>query len=144
MSDAEEFRKLCASCGIAITHQRQVLFTVLKSTPGHPSPEEIYLNVKEQIPSISLATVYKNIHLFLKSGIFREVSLHHGSLRVEMNRRPHHHLVCTTCKSICDIDEEELELIRKPGKLPGGFLAERFSIDILGVCADCQQKPHQS
>jgi Fe2+ or Zn2+ uptake regulation protein len=61
-----------------------------------------------------------------------------------MNRRPHHHLVCTVCKSISDIDEEELELMKRPGKLPGGFLAERFSIDILGVCADCQQNPPQS
>jgi Fur family transcriptional regulator, peroxide stress response regulator len=136
----QDFRELCASCGITMTHQRQVLFEVLKSTPGHPSPEEVYVRVKKQIPSISLATVYKNIHLFLKSGIFREVSLHHGSLRVEMNRRPHHHLVCTVCKSICDIDEEELGLFKQPGKLPGGFLAERYSIDILGICAGCQQK----
>lgn len=139
--EAKEFRELCAACGIAVTHQRQVLFEVLKSTPGHPSPEEVYSSVKKQIPSISLATVYKNIRLFLNSGIFREVSLHHGSLRVEMNRRPHHHLVCTVCKSISDIDEEELGPMRSPGKLPGGFFAERFSIDVLGRCAACQQIP---
>jgi Fur family transcriptional regulator, peroxide stress response regulator len=143
-AETQEFRELCASCGITMTHQRQVLFEVLKSTPGHPSPEEVYLTVKKQIPSISLATVYKNIHLFLKSGIFREVSLHHGSLRVEMNRRPHHHLVCTACKSISDIDEDELSLTRGPGKLPGGFLAQRFSIDVVGLCAACQSKSHRS
>jgi Fur family transcriptional regulator, peroxide stress response regulator len=139
-AETSDFRELCAACGITVTHQRQVLFEVLRNTPGHPSPEEVYLNVKKQIPSISLATVYKNIRLFLKSGIFREVSLHHGSLRVEMNRRPHHHLVCTVCKSIFDIDEQELGLLPSSRKLPGGFLAERFSIDILGRCAACQQK----
>lgn len=123
-----------------MTHQRQVLFEVLKSMPGHPSPEEVYVRVKKRIPSISLATVYKNIHLFLKSGIFREVSLHHGSLRVELNSRAHHHLVCTVCKSISDIGEDEFGLPQKPGILPGGFLAERFSIDILGRCSACQAK----
>jgi Fur family transcriptional regulator, peroxide stress response regulator len=139
-TDGGEFRELCAARGITVTHQRQVLFELLLSVPGHPSPEEVYLRVKQQIPSISLATVYKNIHLFLRSGIFREVSLHHGSLRLELNQRPHHHLVCTVCKSIRDIDEAELKLAAIPGQLPGGFLAERFSIDILGRCAACQQK----
>ena len=80
--ETQEFRDLCVTHGITVTHQRQVLFEVLKSMPGHPSPEEVYVRVKKRIPSISLATVYKNIHLFLKSGIFHEVSPPHGSLRV--------------------------------------------------------------
>ena len=45
---------------------------------GHPSPEEVYAAVRERIPAISLATVYKNIHLFVESGVLREVSMHHG------------------------------------------------------------------
>jgi Fur family transcriptional regulator, peroxide stress response regulator len=139
--EIQEFRDLCAARGITVTHQRQVLFEVLKSMPGHPSPEEVYARMKKRIPSISLATVYKNIHLFFDSGIFREVSLHHGSLRVELNSRAHHHLVCTVCKSISDIDESEIGPLQKPAVLPGGFLAERFSIDILGRCSACQAKP---
>src|SRR3984885_1705322 len=136
--ETRPFRELCADRGLTATHQRQVLYEVMKSMPGHPSPEEVYARVKKRIPSISLATVYKNIHLFFKSGIFREVSLHHGSLRVELNSRSHHHLVCTVCKSISDIDEEEFGPVQKPGMLAGGFLAERFSIDILGRCSSCQ------
>jgi Fur family peroxide stress response transcriptional regulator len=132
------FRDLCASHGITVTHQRQVLFEVMQSIPGHPSPEEVYERVQERIPSISLATVYKNIHMFIASGLFREVSLHHGSLRVEMNDRPHHHLVCTRCKAIFDLDEEQLGDLTKPHALPNGFVAERYSVDVLGRCAACQ------
>jgi Fur family transcriptional regulator, peroxide stress response regulator len=137
--ETQEFRDLCSAHGITVTYQRQILFEALKSMPGHPSPEEVYARVKKRIPSISLATVYKNIHLFFKNGIFREVSPHHGSLRVEVNSRLHHHLVCTVCKSISDIDED-FGLPQTPGMLPGGFLAERFSIDILGICSSCQTK----
>jgi Fur family peroxide stress response transcriptional regulator len=132
------FRDLCAAYGIAVTHQRQVLFEVMQSIPGHPSPEEVYARVQERIPSISLATVYKNIHLFIASGLFREVSLHHGSLRVEMNDRPHHHMVCTRCKAIFDLDEEQLGNLTQSRTLPDGFLAERYSVDVLGRCAACQ------
>ena len=136
---AKDFRALCAATGIAVTYQRQVLYEEMLGMDGHPSPEEVYAVVKKRIPSISLATVYKNLHLFIDSGIFREVSVHHGSLRVEMNGRPHHHLVCTGCRSIFDVEQEELgSLTAQPGKLPGGFLAERFSIDVIGRCVACQ------
>ena len=138
-AEIRHFRELCVAAGLAVTHQRQVVYEILRTTPGHPSPEEVYLRVKRRIPSVSLATVYKNIHAFLESGIFHEVSLHHGSLRVETNPRPHHHLVCTVCKSITDIDEAELSLRRKAARLPGGFLVERYAVDVLGRCALCQK-----
>lgn len=133
------FRAVCEEHGLAVTHQRQVLYEVMQTMYGHPSLEEVYSRVRRRIPSISLATVYKNIRLFLDSGILREVSLHHGSLRVEMNRRAHHHLVCTQCKSISDIDESQLGLLPERTKLSGGFLVERYSVDVLGICPACQQ-----
>lgn len=139
IAEVKEFRALCERAGVAVTHQRQVIYQTLHSMHGHPSPEEVYERVRMKIPSVSLATVYKNIHLFIENGAFREVSLHHGSLRVETNSRPHHHLVCTACKSITDIDAEELGFMSKAQKLRGGFLAQRYSVDVLGLCANCQK-----
>jgi Fur family transcriptional regulator, peroxide stress response regulator len=139
VSEAKSFRELCQENGIALTHQRQVLYEVMKTMHGHPSPEEIYARVKKKIPAISLATVYKNIHLFVESGVFREVSMHHGSLRVEMNDESHHHLVCSKCRRITDIGEKELGLVSKEEKLPSGFLVERYAVDVIGIYAKCQQ-----
>lgn len=139
--DAKHFRELCAQHGLAVTHQRQIIYEALQDMPGHPSPEEVYLRVRKKIPAISLATVYKNINLFLESGLFHEVSLHYGSLRVETNSHPHHHLVCTSCRSIYDIEERDLGNLEVPGKLAGGFLVTRLSIDVIGLCPACQRKP---
>jgi Fur family peroxide stress response transcriptional regulator len=139
LGDPKSFRELCAAHGLAATHQRQVLYEVMQTMPGHPSPEEVYARIKQRIPSISLATVYKNIHLFLESGVLQEVSPHHGSLRVEMNGHQHHHLVCSQCKGITDIGEEQLGLHAKPKRLPGGFQVQRFAIDVIGICAACQK-----
>ena len=133
------FRELCAAHGIAVTHQRQVLYEVMQGMEGHPSPEEVYARVKKKVPAISLATVYKNIHLFVESGVFRKMSMHHGSVRVEMNDEPHHHMVCSRCKAITDIGEQELGLMPKRHRLPGGFLVERYAVDVIGLCAKCQK-----
>lgn len=138
VDESKSFREICQENGIAVTHQRQVLYEVMKSMHGHPSPEEVYAKVRKKIPAISLATVYKNIHLFVESGVFREVSMHHGSVRVEMNGDAHHHMVCSRCKAITDIGEDELGLVAKRNKLPGGFLVERYAVDVIGVCAKCQ------
>jgi Fur family peroxide stress response transcriptional regulator len=145
---AQAFRDLCTRNGIAVTHQRQVIYEVMQSLPGHPSPEEVYVKVRELVPAISLATVYKNIHTFLAGGILREVSPHHGSLRVEMNDHPHHHLVCTQCRTIQDISESDLAAFAgsrlAPQTLPGGFLAQRLAVDVLGLCARCRQQAAQA
>jgi Fur family transcriptional regulator, peroxide stress response regulator len=139
VAETNEFRSICERAGVAVTHQRQVIYETLRSMRGHPSPEDVYARVKAKIPSVSLATVYKNIHLLIESGVFSEVSPHHGSLRVETNARPHYHLVCTSCKSITDIDAEELGFASAARKLRGGFLAQRFSVDVLGLCPACQK-----
>jgi Fur family peroxide stress response transcriptional regulator len=142
---AQAFRDLCTQQGLAVTHQRQVIYEVMQSMHGHPSPEEVFLQVRELIPAISLATVYKNIHIFLASGILREVSPHHGSLRIEIKSQPHHHLVCTQCRSIQDIGEAELlefgGLHPIERTMPDGFLAQRLSVDVLGICSQCRQTP---
>src|SRR5580698_11617497 len=138
VNEARSFRELCQENGIAVTHQRQVLYEVMKAMHGHPSPEEVYARVKKKVPAISLATVYKNINLFVESGVFRKMSMHHGSVRVEMNDEAHHHLVCSVCKEIVDIDEKTLGTLPKRKRLAGGFLVERYAVDVIGLCAKCQ------
>lgn len=139
-----DFREICAQHGLTVTHQRQVIYETVMSLPGHPSTEAIYEKVRERIPSISLATVYKNVRTFLESGVFQEVSFHHGSLRVETNRRPHHHLVCTHCKAIIDIEESKFEPLRLRSGVPRGFTIQKFAIDILGVCEACSRQERVS
>lgn len=136
---SNEFRTFCAAHGLAATHQRQVLFEAMQGMTGHPSPEEIYARVRRRIPSISLATVYKNLHLFVESGIVGEVSLHHGSLRIETNRIAHHHLICRRCKSITDLEEKSFKLKMEPDRVSSAFQIERYSIEVIGLCPSCRK-----
>jgi len=120
-----------------LTHQRQVIYDALMSFEGHPSPEAVYEKVVPQIPSISLGTVYKNIRTFVGSGLIREVSLHHGSARLETNLEPHHHLVCERCRSIFDLDQGDVEPVKLKRHLPSGFKPHRYSLEFIGLCKGC-------
>ncbi|MGH9631701.1 MAG: Fur family transcriptional regulator [Bryobacteraceae bacterium] len=133
----EQFRKLCREKGLSNTHQRQVIYEALMGMEDHPSPEAVYEKVRKQIPSISLGTVYKNIKTFVENGFLREVSLHHGSTRLETRMSPHHHLVCIRCKAIVDLDDEDFEPVRLKKRAPNGFKIHRYSVDVVGVCSKC-------
>ena len=132
-----QFRRLCAEKGLAVTHQRQIIYDALMHMSGHPSPEAVYEKVRRRIPSISLGTVYKNIKTFVEAGICSEVSLHHGSLRLETNMTPHHHLICRLCKTIVDLDEDYVAPVRIRGQLPEGFEVNRCTVEVVGICRDC-------
>lgn len=133
----EQFRRLCEAKGLSVTHQRQVIYEALMRMHGHPTPETIYAQVRRRIPSISLATVYKNIKIFVDSGLLKEVSLHHGLTRLETNMTPHHHLVCAHCRTIVDLQDGDLEPAKLKVPAPEGFLVERYSVDVIGVCGKC-------
>lgn len=137
MFRVQEFRDLCHRHGLAATHQRQVIYEAVMSLEGHPSHEAVFEEVRKRIPSISLGTVYKNIRTFLDSGILRELSVHHGSLRVEANHRPHQHFVCIHCKTILDLPEEEFGPVQLRHKLPRGFQVQKFVVDVVGLCPKC-------
>jgi Fe2+ or Zn2+ uptake regulation protein len=135
----DDFRRCCKEQGLAFTFQRQVIYEAVVDSREHPTPELIYEQVRQRIPSISLGTVYKNVKTFLDSGVLKEVTLHHGSLRLESNMTPHHHLVCSSCKAIFDIEASAVEPVQLPkSELPTGFSIKQCRVEFVGMCKSCQ------
>ena len=135
-----QFRDLAWKCGLAATHQRHVVYEAVVAAHGHRSPEQIYSAVCKRVPSISLATVYNNLRLFVEHGMLREVTPHASTLRVDGNTKPHHHLVCSRCKEVQDIAENLVDLRRLSRKLPKGFDLTRPVVEVFGLCQRCRAK----
>ncbi len=136
----EQFRELAAKQGLAVTHQRQVIYEAIIASHGHYSPEDVYAAVRRRIPSISLATVYNNLRLFIESGLLREVTPHATTLRVDGNLKTNHHLVCSRCKSVQDIEGEFGDFNRLSRHLPGGFDLTQPLVEVFGLCRRCRTK----
>jgi Fur family peroxide stress response transcriptional regulator len=136
----EQFRELAWKSGLAATHQRHVVYESVIASHGHRSPEQIYAAVRKRIPSISLATVYNNLRLFVEHGLLREVTPHASTLRVDGNLQPHHHLVCSRCKSVQDIEGDFINLKRISRQLPDGFDLSQPLVEVFGLCRRCSAK----
>jgi Fur family transcriptional regulator, peroxide stress response regulator len=133
-----EFARRCKESGLAGTHQRMVIYRVLATSADHPSPELVYERVRLEIPSISKATVYKNIHAFIEAGMLREVSELHQTNRLDANLERHHHLICTRCKKVVDYQDEQLNEIRSSESEPLGFRLYEYRVEARGLCPACR------
>ena len=139
----DAFTDRCVAAGLAATHQRRVIFRVLAESEDHPSPETVYERVRQEIPSISQATVYKNIRLLVEIGLLHEVSQLHQTSRLDANLDRHHHLVCTECKRVVDYYDPALDGVAAGQSQPHGFQIERYQVEMHGLCPDCQaEKAH--
>jgi Fur family peroxide stress response transcriptional regulator len=136
----EQFRELAAKHGLAVTHQRQVVYEAVIASRGHYSPEDVYSAVRRRIPSISLATVYNNLRLFIECGLLREVSPHASTLRVDGNLEPHHHLVCSRCKMVRDIEGDFVDFKKLSPRLLDGFDLTQPVVEVFGLCRRCRAK----
>ena len=132
-----QFRDLAWQRGLAATHQRHVVYEAVVASHGHRSPEQIYAAVRKRVPSISLATVYNNLRLFVEHGLLREVSPHASTLLVDGNLEPHHHLVCSRCKSVQDIEGEFIDFKKLSRHLPDGFDLTQPLVEVFGLCRRC-------
>ena len=126
-----------------MTHQRWVIYRILAGTDQHPTPEETFEQVRKKIPSISLATIYKNIKTFLEAGLLREMSTPDQTMRLDANLESHHHLVCGSCGTILDLSEESVSSVHVKKSLPKGFRVDSYSVSFLGLCSQCTPR-HQA
>jgi Fur family peroxide stress response transcriptional regulator len=133
-----EFTRRCKQAGLTATHQRTVIYRVLVESRDHPSPELVYERVSREIPEISRATVYKNIHTFIDAGLLREVSELHQTNRLDANLERHHHLICTRCQKVVDYHDDKLDRIRASKPEPDGFQVTEYRVEARGLCPACR------
>lgn len=122
--------------------KRDAILACLRSTTCHPSAEWVYTQLKPKIPDLSLATVYRNLALFLEEGTISSVGVVDGLERFDGNPEPHVHFICTGCGKILDLHE-----LSVPVDLEDRVSAEtggRVTCSVLsfhGRCRECLSSP---
>jgi len=136
LTSLEHLAERCRTAGIKATPQRLEIFRALVDSHAHPTPEEIYRWVKDRMPTVSLATIYKTLDALEGAGLARLVSHTGDTKRYDGNLTPHHHLVCSACGKIADFSDPALESFALPAELEG-FQPERVSVQVVGLCKSC-------
>ena len=124
--------------GYKITPQRLAIVKILAKSEGHPSVENIYNLIKQDFPTMSLATVYRNIILIKSLGEILELGFPDGSNRYDGNKPyPHPHVICVKCKKIVDPNLDSLEDMKKEVSAETKFKILNHRLDFFGICSNC-------
>jgi Fur family peroxide stress response transcriptional regulator len=128
----------CRAAGLKVTQQRLAVYAMLAATEAHPTPEDVFAAIRPELPLVSLATVYKILDQFHRAGFVRKVSTEGQAARYDAKTEPHHHLVCTGCGAIHDV-QLEVEPDLSKG-LPSGadFQVARYDVIFHGLCGACR------
>ncbi len=128
----EKFR----SKSFKITPQRLGIFKILEGNLSHPSAEDIFFKIKKTYPTISFTTVYKTLDVLEKMGEVLKIAIDDERKHYDPNTYTHHHIICTVCSKITDIDEDTIS-----PTLPDGMLSEftlsRYHVSFYGTCNNC-------
>jgi Fur family peroxide stress response transcriptional regulator len=122
------------------TKQREAILKILSDTISHPTADQIYDEVRKEIPNISKGTVYRNLQVLREGGFISELNLNGTLSRFEVKQESHYHFRCEKCGRVFDLDEPvDRELDEKISKQTG-FRVSHHQTEFRGLCKDCQQK----
>ena len=101
--DDGELRRALEQAGWRFTRQRAAVFAYLHAARGHPTAEQVFTAVRQHIPNISLATVYKALEALVDAHLVQRIADHAGPTRYDGRREPHYHLRCQHTGQVIDL-----------------------------------------
>jgi len=143
-------QKRLKAVGYKMTKGRRAIMDILIASEGHLSAKEVYFKAHSLQHTLSLASVYRTLEIFVKMGLVSKFNLKDGMARYELaedpgGKRHHHHLICISCGIIIDYGDfsgNELDLLRQTEKrlsVKYGFTIANHTIHYYGLCNKCKK-----
>jgi Fur family peroxide stress response transcriptional regulator len=142
--DADDRRAL-EEAGWRYTRQRAAVLAYLRTACGHPTAEQVFAAVRQRLPNISLATVYKALEALVDARLANRIAGDHGPTRYDGRSEPHYHLRCQHSGEVLDLplpydptlldklNPQLMEMLRQQG-----FEIMEHRLELVGrfVCPD--------
>jgi len=104
----DNFRQASRNKRLPLTPQKLEIFRILAGSCSHPHAGEIYEEVKQTFPNISLATVYKNLIRFQELDLIIEIPLIGTPNRYDAKLDTHSHVVDTKSGKVYDLGTKQI------------------------------------
>lgn len=120
------------------TIQRTLVLETVREMHNHPDAEQVYEKVAAAHPTISKATVYRNLNLLAEQGAIRKICTSEGADRFDFRTDEHYHMRCRLCGKVLDAPDKCTAFsLPRAGE---DFTVEQINIELVGLCSDCRNK----
>ena len=143
--EIHRFQQFLVKQGLRLTRERTGLLREIFSIHYHFEADELLFKMKEKSVKISRATIYRTLELLVKSGMVRRVHLGEDHYHYEhVTGNSHHdHLICTTCGTVIEFVDPELERRQREICERKKFTPTFHNLQILGLCDACRRRGEQ-
>jgi Fur family ferric uptake transcriptional regulator len=135
MSDLENISLKLEARGYRVTPSRRAVIAAILAQPGHFTVEDLLVRCRDA----GRATVFRTIRLLTELGVVCRVLLEDGSKHYMVSQRGHHHhLVCTSCGRVEDLDQCAIADVLRDLSQATGYQVEGHWLELYGRCAECR------
>lgn len=121
--------------------KRDAILACVKGTDVHPSADWVYESLRQRMPDVSLATVYRNLALFKQQGLIASLGTVGGIERFDGNTEPHVHFICTGCDAVIDLPQMTVpQTLSSHAAAQVGGMVDACQLSFTGLCSRCCQK----
>ena len=125
------------------SRQRERILEYLCQTGEHPTAEQIYQDLRLEIPGLSLGTVYRNLKLLEETGQIRRVTTLQNVERYDAHCGDHAHFICNSCGKVKDLSVVDRQVGSQSCNVDPGDRVEWMNVTFGGVCGECAVKNAQ-
>jgi Fur family transcriptional regulator, ferric uptake regulator len=130
---------LLEGVGVRPTSQRVIVLTELMGERNDLTAQQLHQRLRSRGERLGLATVYRTLGLLAEEGVIDSLSHRPGELCYRWcGEGHHHHLVCSGCHQVVELDECELEPWLERISAAHGFVATGHRLEVSGLCGDCR------
>ncbi|MCL2406291.1 MAG: transcriptional repressor [Defluviitaleaceae bacterium] len=119
------------------TLQRQIILNAVAELNIHATAEQVFEYVHKTHPSISKATVYRNLKQLADGGELLSVGALSGSNHYDHNCHEHYHFICGNCECVYDVDGSLADIVMKNVQPSDEFEITECLISFSGICKKC-------
>ena len=119
------------------TIQCSLVFDAVNRLRCHATADEVYDEVVKEHPTISKATVYRNLNRLAEMGRIRKMEIPGGPERFDHRQHEHYHVKCAGCGRVFDVDMDYIPGLENQIRDTRGFRLTGHDIIFTGVCPDC-------
>lgn len=119
------------------TIQKDIVYAALCTLHNHPTADAVYREVQRQHPSVSRGTVYRVLNTMAEQGKILRLNADGADHYDHMTCR-HHHVQCTCCGKVDDVETKDLGDMTAAVTDCGGYVITNASLLFYGICQSCQ------
>lgn len=132
-------KQMLQTAGLKSTEARVALLNLLDKKDNPLDVFSIAASLEAEGVAVDQATIYRILDILTRKGLVSRLEFGEGKYRYELPKSHHHHLICTNCADIEDVEGELIGEIEREIKEKKGFLVKSHSLELFGLCRNCQR-----